>query len=70
MRHFLTIFYLPFLICLVSCGNGGDGEGRCVLDCTNAVMNSNVAISEFSFSHNSIVCPISNTSSLIASQAR
>ena len=65
MRYFLTFIYLPFLLCLFSCGNGGDGEGRCILNCNNAVLNSNVTIENIALGEEDLLCPAESPTSLL-----
>ncbi len=64
MKTLKLIIYLFFIILLSSCGSGGDGEGKCILNCTNAVMNSDVAITPMIQSTEELTC-IANTQAIL-----
>ncbi len=64
MRWLKLTIYLSFIIFISSCGNGGDGEGKCVLNCTNAVMNSDVQITPLIQSSKEITCT-ANTQAIL-----
>ena len=69
MKRFLKTLSLVLTVFLSSCGNGGDGDGQCVLNCSNAVMNTDVEISTLQRSNDVITCEPSTSSRLFRQYA-
>lgn len=69
MKRLLKIVSLSLTVFLSSCGNGGDGDGQCVLNCTNAVMDTDVEITTLQVSADAITCGPSTASTLFRQYA-